>query len=118
MALKLAVGNVIDVPVKFSLQDGGAVREFAFTLEADRCSSDEAQALIKSDGAETRAFLLERVRGWRGQRLVLDDEDQPAVFSLPALGVMLDVSGVQLIVAVAYLQAVAAADSHSGTKKK
>ncbi len=118
MALKLAVGNVIDVPIKITLQDGGSPREFAFTLEADRCDADQVQTLVKSDGPETKAFLLEHVRGWRGQRLVLDDADQPAAFSPQALEVMLAVSGVQLIVALSYLEAVAASNSSAGTKKK
>ena len=106
MALKLKIGRTLDVPVKFSLRDGAREASFAFTLVVRRLARQEAADLLErlklenkdrdavEDAELTRATLADLVSDWRGQRLVVDDDDQPAPFSAEALDLMLESVGV------------------------
>lgn len=106
MSFRLVVADTVDVPLNFSVNDAGKTVNFAFSLQATRVDQDTLRALVESDSAGTVAdFLREHVTGWRGQRLVVDDEGKPAEFSPEAFGCMLGLVGAAGLMLSAYLEA-------------
>lgn len=105
---KLAIEDTVEVPVKFTLKDGRVNKPFNFTLTARRPAKEEAEAL--SD-LTIKDFLLSNITGWSGQRLVLDDNGEPANFSRDAFEYMLSTTGVLRMCWDAYLK-------ESGAKEK
>lgn len=104
MVFRLVVADIVDVPLTITLNDAGRSASFAFHLQARRLSQDRLRELVESD-VNTVDFLLDHVTGWRGQRLVVDDDDTPAEFSREALACMLDLVGVAQLMLSAYLEA-------------
>jgi hypothetical protein len=98
----LAIDNVVEVPVKFTLKAGKVNKPFSATLIATRLSKEESEA--QADGTSIKDFLLDNITGWEGQRLVLDGEGSPAKFSREALDAFLSVSGVLMVCWQAYLK--------------
>lgn len=106
MAFRLAVANIVDVPVRLTVTDAGRARTFSFNLLAHRLAQDELRSMTGGDDDRTVAeFLQERVTGWRGQDLVVDDDGVPAAFSAEAFGCMLGLVGVAGVCFTAYLEA-------------
>lgn len=106
MSFKLAIGNVVEVPVRFTLADNGRPRAFSFTITATLMALPELRALLDADNAQTKdEFMRDKVLGWKGQTLVLDEDNAPAPFSLDALDAMFSVIGVGGVVFDAYLEA-------------
>lgn len=103
MAYTLAVANVVELPVKFSVNDGGKTTPFAFHIRANRMAQDEIRRLLK-DEFPLRDLLLDQIVGWRGQRLVLDESGEPAAFSREALDCMMSLVGMEGVLAEAYLR--------------
>lgn len=115
MAYKLTIGDVIEVAVKGSVQDGADKVSFAFTLRAKRLNTAQfREAFGPESQVLSRDFLLANVSGWRGQRLVLDDEGQPAAFSPEALDCLLSVVGMETICVNAYRDALIASHTPAG----
>ena len=103
MAYKLVIDNKIITKVKGFYRDAkGVARSFAFELEQDRVNQDELKELV-TDGGSTPDFIRRVTHGWKGQRLVLDDHDQPAEFCAEALDVLLSVSGMATYCYQAYV---------------
>lgn len=101
MAYRLAIADTIVVPIRFTYQS----KEYAFELHAKRESQDAVAGAIREDGTVT-AFLRERVSGWKGQTLVIDNEtDKPADFSAEAFDALLSVHGLPQAAFTAYLEA-------------
>ena len=100
-----AIADVVELPIKLNVNDGGKTAAFAFHLRAKRMPQGELRRVLKEEETLTRDLLLQQVVGWRGQRLVLDDSGEPAEFSADALGFMLDLVGMELLVLNAYLRA-------------
>lgn len=94
MKFKCVIANTITTKVKGTYKDeAGAPRNFSFDLVQDRISQDDLQQII-TDQTENASELIKRItRGWRDQRLVLDEDDKPAEFSAEALDVLLNISG-------------------------
>lgn len=84
MSFKLTVGNVVEVPVKFDVQDGGRTVAHKFTLVCNRESQDRLDALPGS-GTKASDFMLEVATAWRDQRILLGDDGKVADFSTEAL---------------------------------
>jgi hypothetical protein len=106
MAFKLVVSNTVEVPVKFTVNDGGKTASFQFAVLANRLPADAFKALADDRSERTVAeFLAEQITGWRGQRLVVDDNGQPVEFSPDALAVMLSLVGLAGLVFEAYVLA-------------
>ena len=107
MAFKLVIADVVQVPVKATINDGGRPVTFSFTVTAPRLPLDEFRAL--ADGANAAEslddFLMRKLTGWSGQKLVIDESGQPAAFSPEALRCMLDLVGMAGIIFGAYLEA-------------
>lgn len=99
MSFKIAIGNTVQVPVKFTLKDGAVNKLFALTLTATRKTPEE---IDEQPELTIKDFLLDNITGWSGQRLVLQDNDEPAAFSRDALEYMLKQPGLLGIVWAAY----------------
>ena len=117
MAFKLTVANVIDLPIKATVKDGDKSPEFKFNLQATRMTQAELREALNDKELPTRELLLARITGWRGQRLVVGEDGQPAEFSAEAFECMLSLVGMELIVLNAYLKAVALADGAAEKEK-
>ena len=115
MAFKLTIGDVIEFPVKGSVKDGAGTVAFSFTLSARRLHT---AAFREAFGPESqvlsRDFLLANVTDWRGQRLVLDDDGNPAAFSTEALDCLLGVVGMETLCVNAYRDALVASHTPAG----
>ena len=101
MSYKIAVGNVVQVPVKFTLREGSVDKLFSFSLTAVRRTPEEADAQPE---LSVKDFLLENVSDWSGQRLVLLENNEPAPYSRDAFDFMLKQPGVLGVVWTAYLR--------------
>jgi hypothetical protein len=117
MPFKFAVGNVIEVPVKGSLNNGDADLVFDFTVRADRLSADQFDSEVARKGATVTDFLVRHVKGWSKQKLVLDEETgQPAPFSEEALLAMCSITGMGSFMFRAYSAACVPADTEAGRR--
>lgn len=121
MAYKLAIGNVFEFRVQAAIKDGRTEHKLDAHFTADRLTAQEGADLLNGRGEAADAtindFLLEHISGWRGQKLVLEDDGQPAEFSRDALDVMLSVAGLGMAIYMAYIKALAAADTSEGRRK-
>ena len=123
MAYKLTVADVIELPIKFTLNDAGKTATHSFTLRAKRMNQDELRAALKDTELPTRDLLQDKVVGWRGQHLVVDagtqgdDKAAPADFNPEAFDCLLSLVGMEAIVLSAYLKGVALADSQAEKAK-
>ena len=108
----LAIDNLVDVPVKFTIKSRATVKQFAFTLTAKKLDEDEIQAYLENKDGKIRDFVTDVVTDWSGQRLVLDDAGEPAAFSPDAFAAMLNVAGVAGVFFSAYLKEVRAKEKN------
>lgn len=118
---QLAIGDTIDFPIHLVLADRASTKTFKFHLLARRITADELNDQITPGTQEGDKQVPEVVKslitGWREQRLILDEEGQPAEFSPEAFDAMLAVSGVANLVYVTYLKAVLASSGAKGLQK-
>jgi hypothetical protein len=115
MTYKLAVGDFIDFPVTLEFNDAGTPRKFTFRLVSKRLPesvlsqhTDQMLSAASTIGGRvdsTNALLQAYVTDWRDQRLVLDDEGQPAPFSADAFAVMLAQNGAAVEISRALTEA-------------
>ncbi|WP_157991425.1 hypothetical protein [Caldimonas tepidiphila] len=120
MTFKLTVADIIELPIKITLNDAGKTASHFFHLSAQRISQEEgreALQALQANELETKDFLLEKVCGWRGQRLVVDDSGEPARFSREAFECLLSLAGLPAIVWGAYLRALVLSDGSEGRAK-
>lgn len=94
----------IEVPVDFTLKQGGVNKKFAFTIIATRVPFEEQEEKMNEAGNRYREGLLAMgiITGWKNQRLVLGADGKPAEFSEAALDCMLRAPGVAMIIFLAY----------------
>lgn len=120
MGFKLKICDEIEVPIHLKLRNGGRLDEFKFHITAKRLSADEARDKLTGEGegadGTVNDFLLEHVIWWRDQKLVLDEDDQPAAFSKEAFSAMLGVAGVAGHIYLTYLNELAAAGPEARRK--
>lgn len=109
MAYKLAIEDLVGVKVEGKNQaKDGSEKSFKFVLVCERYSNEQMKGAL-SDKDETAFAFLERVaRDWQGQKLVLDDEGNPAPFNLETLRLLLSISGMAMLCWHAYLSQVQA----------
>lgn len=108
MAFKLVVADVVEFPVRLTVTDGATPRQFSFTIQGKRTKTDQLDALVRNDTMSVPEFLRERLTGWRGQTLVVDDAGQPAAFGPEALDIMLSLPGAANAVLATYFEACSA----------
>jgi hypothetical protein len=113
MGFKLVISDLVEFPVKFTLNDAGKMRQFVFSLIAKRKPVDELRefatrvAQAGDDHEETvRQMLLDTIVGWRGQTLVVEEETgAPAGYTREGMEMVLDLVGVRTLVMTAYFGA-------------
>lgn len=96
----VAVSDVVEVPVKFTLKEGRVNKPFAFTLTVNRIESEEFASRMEAVGFRFKEGLLDMkiITDWKDQRVILDEEGKPAEFCPEALEAMLSVPVVAQIV--------------------
>jgi len=101
---KLAIDDVVEVPVKFTLKAGKVNKTFSFSLTATRLPQEEITNRLKEVEFKFKEFLESSgvITDWAGQRLVLDESGEPAQFSEEALSMLLGTQGVAQMVFNAY----------------
>lgn len=94
MPFKLAISNTILTKVKGTyIDENGALKTFDFQLEQTRIDQAELQRVVTDKGENASEFVKRITTGWRGQKLVLNDDNSAAVFSQDALDCLLGISG-------------------------
>lgn len=98
MSFKLAIADIVSVPMKFEMKDGGTTRKFAFSLKCKRISATEWFDGVRDENgrvvdARVKALMMDLTTGWEGQTLVNDEDGSPADFCPEALDVMLGTPG-------------------------
>lgn len=96
----------IEVPVEFTIKQGGVDKRYSFTILATRISYEEQDEKMKAVENKYREGLLSMgvITGWKNQRLVLDADKKPAEFSDEALDCMLSGPGVAGIIYLSYVK--------------
>lgn len=82
---QLAVGDRLEFPVKFNLQDGAKERKFGMRLSADRHEKDEQQADFEAQ-ISTQDYLAARnvkLESWIGDSPLRERESGQAVSPSP-----------------------------------
>jgi len=104
MALKLAIADVIGVKVEGNTtQEDGTSKPFKFILVCDRLPHDQMRKHLDDKEGTTVDFFLKHAKGWKDQKLVLDEEGNPASFSEEALKVLFTIAGMANSCWAAYL---------------
>jgi hypothetical protein len=101
---KLAVEDVVEVPVKFTLKNKGVNRLFSYTIICDRLPQEVINERLESSNKKVTDFMREVMTGWRDQRLVLLADDSPADFNDESCDVMLNAAGVGTVLFNAYFK--------------
>ena len=119
---KVAIGNTVRFQIKIGINDKGVKRDFSLWLEGKRVSVDDLKANMEENGdMKVIDFQIKVCRdnltGWSDQRLVLGEDDQPVDFSLAALDLMLNMTGVAPVIHSAYMAAVEVSDEKAGRAK-
>jgi len=115
------IDDSVEFPINVDIQSGRVKKNFFFHLTARRMYEDELKATFGKDAENpdqpVNDFLRERITGWRGQRMVLDEGGKPADFSAEAFDAMLSVGGVGGIIFIAYSKAMMASSGDAGRRK-
>ncbi|MEN9904254.1 MAG: hypothetical protein RLZZ555_819 [Pseudomonadota bacterium] len=116
---RLVVSNTLGFDVVGRInEEGPRPLDVRFRITADRIDvSEYRDVLAEGSAVTTRDFLAAHLRGWSGQRLVLDEQDQPAEYSVEALDVMLSLVGMERLILGAYLDKLAVSATPEGRAK-
>lgn len=107
MSFKFSIGNTLEFRVQAENTSVVPPVRIDFFMRGNRLSQAEFTAAMADNGPSGREFLAGNMTGWRGQRLVVDDMDQPAEFSQPAFEAMCSVLGLERVIFDAYMSALA-----------
>lgn len=120
-AFKLAIGDFIEFPVTLKVQDGATNKAFSFVLTARRLATEDVAAMADKDSPTGRRPLSDVLKGvitgWRGQVLVLGEDEKPAEFSAEALAAMLNIPGAAGVIFGDCLTAQTATAGKAGAQK-
>lgn len=109
MRLKFNIGNVVNVPVKFTANDEGREVKLAVTLICKRLSADELKDRLETPDLPVKDFVVDVTTGWKGQTFLVDEETgAPAEFSKENLAHLLSFPNLDRIAFAAYLKEQAA----------
>lgn len=104
MARKLIIENTVKVPVKFTLNNNGKIASFFFSVTCDRLDQAEIKSRLGDGEALISEFLADIIKGWDGQKLVVEEDGAPADFDSEALDMLLSTAGVSMVIFNAYLK--------------
>jgi len=109
MAYKLAIEDLVGVKIegKTKAKDGSD-KPFKFVLVCERYSNEQMKGLMADKDETAFAFFEKVARDWQGQKLVVDEEGNPAPFNVDALRLLLSISGMASLCWHSYVQQVAA----------
>lgn len=101
---KVVVSDTVIVPVEgHTNDDTGRKVAFKFQLVCERRKADELRDLMDSDTKV--ADLMKRVtKDWRGQRLVLNEDDTPADFNSDSFDALLGIATMAHVCFNSYLK--------------
>lgn len=108
MAYKLAISNIVEVPINFTLRTGAGEQPFEITLVCDRIDREKVKEVFESKDQTAIDVLVNVTRGWKDQTLILDDTDQPAAFTSEAFAELLKVPGVAVVALNSYFGEISA----------
>lgn len=94
MKYKVVISNKINTKVKgFYKDESGVSKPFSFELVQERLDQTALDEVISDKGESTAEFIRRTTHGWKGQRLVLTEDEQPADYCPEALDELLNISG-------------------------
>lgn len=105
----LAIEDIVDIQVKFTIRSKGTAKLFTPTLTINRLTPDENESRNEQS---IKDFMHENVTGWKDQRLVLDASGNPAEFSREALDVFFSAPGVLILCWNAYIKEIGAKEKN------
>jgi hypothetical protein len=102
---RLAIGDRVAVRIQGKIPGDtrGTHTNLDFTLDMERMDQDQINEAVQS-GEQIADFLTRKVRGWSGQTLVRDENDQPASFCEDAFRALLRAPGMGPRIWTAYLR--------------
>lgn len=105
MKFKFAVEDTVEVPVKFTVKNGGVDNKMNFTLVCKRMESGELKSTLEGDEKLTKEFVLDVTTDWKGQRFLVEEATgNPAEFSREALEALLSFPGLANMAFISYLK--------------
>lgn len=119
---KLVISDTVKFQVKLTLNDAGTDQEFPLLLVAQRIDLAKIRADIEEHGAmplvdyQTKV-CRENVTGWQDQRLVVDQDGNPAPFSPEAFDAVIGIPGVAGIIYPAYMESLVVNSGTAGRAK-
>ncbi|UGQ45080.1 phage tail assembly chaperone [Massilia endophytica] len=101
---KVLVGDIFRATVKGTVPgEDGKPKDFEFVLICNRSSQEEVKKAYEGSGLIYADFLKQKVKGWDGQQLVLDNTTgQSAEFSEEAFDALLSIQAMGLVCFNAY----------------
>ncbi len=112
---KLAIGDTLTLKVKGFVTDGPKPVAVEFKATAKRVDSERYRDTFGKDSQVLGAdFVREVLTGWEGQKLVMDEDGQPADFCPEALDTMLQLVGIESYIVRAYVEAISISDTQKG----
>ncbi len=110
---KIVVSDKVEVSVKGSFMDeDGKPAAFKFSLVCKRLGAEKMKAAMSGGDLYAQEFLADVTTGWKGQRLVLNEDDSPAEFGPESLEALLDISGMAGLCFNAYMKESAAKEKN------
>ena len=93
------ISSTVAVLVKGAIKDAnGSPVPFKFNLTCNRIPASDLKNRINSGDFDMKEVLKEITTGWKGQRLVIDeDTKEPAEFCGEAFDALLDIGGMALV---------------------
>jgi hypothetical protein len=121
MKFRLKIADTIEFPVTIAVRDGAVIKEHKFHIIADRLNAEQIDALERPGSEEgkqqIREVLHQRFRGWRDQKLVFGEDDQPAEFGPDALDAILSIPLAAAVLYSEYMQEMFATNGNEGRRK-
>lgn len=112
---KLTIGSMLTLRVKGFITDGPKPVAVEFKATAKRVDSERYRATFGKDSEVLGAdFLREVLTGWSDQKLVTDEDGQPADFCPEALDALLQIVGIEAYILRAYVDAISISDTQKG----
>jgi hypothetical protein len=95
---KVAVGDVVSVPVEGTLSDAsGAPVPFKFDLVCTRKTAEEMRVMSANGSRLVKDIMAEVVTGWKDQRLVLEEDDSAAAFCPEAFEILMNIANMPMV---------------------
>lgn len=99
---KIAVSDTVPVLVKATIADkDGKLVNHKFTLTCERRDAAQMKEVV-AGSFNAIDFMKEVTTGWADQRLVLEDDGNPAAFEPDALDALLNIGGLAMVCFIAY----------------